>query len=132
MNYDDIKVFSLKDIELEAYVHSVYDGDTITTIFPFPGTQNNYKWKCRLSNIDTPEIRSKDEKEKIKAKEIRDILKSKILNKTVKLKCGKMDKYGRILVDVYLDDQECINDWLLNNGYAQKYNGKVFKNKKQF
>ena len=130
MNYNDIKVFSLKDKELEAYVYSIYDGDTITAIFPFPGTQNNYKWKCRLSNINTPEIRSKNEEEKIKAKEVRDILKSKILNKKVKLKCGKMDKYGRILVDVYLD-QECINDWLLNNGHAKKYNPKVLKNKKQ-
>lgn len=126
MNFDNVKFFNLQNIKIEAYVYSVYDGDTITAIFPFPGTDTNYKWKCRLSNIDTPEIKSKNIKEKIKAKEIRDILRYKILNKKVILQCGKMDKYGRILVTIYLNNIS-INEWLLNKGYAQKYNGKQKK-----
>ena len=119
---ENIPNFNLDGIELNAIVCSIYDGDTITAIFPFPETKRNYKWKCRLSGIDTPEIKTKNEKEKCKGKEIRDILRSKILNKEVKLKCGKMDKYGRILVNIYYENI-CINDWLLENNYAQLYNG---------
>ena len=29
---------------------------------------------------------------------------------------------GRLLANIYLDD-ECINDWMLKNGYAIAYDG---------
>jgi endonuclease YncB( thermonuclease family) len=32
------------------------------------------------------------------------------------------EKYGRILADVYLDDL-CVNDWLIKEHYAVKYDG---------
>ena len=47
---------------IEAKVISVYDGDTIKALFPLNGVM--YKWNCRLVGIDTPEIRTRNLKEK--------------------------------------------------------------------
>lgn len=119
---DNIKVFSLEGLKINGLVCSVYDGDTITCIFSFPGTDIKYKWKCRLDRIDTPEIKTKDDLEKLNGIKVRDILRSKILNKDVELLCGKMDKYGRVLVDILYEGVN-INDWLIENNYANKYDG---------
>lgn len=119
---DELKVFSLDGMEIDATVFSVYDGDTITAVFPFPGTDKLYKWKCRLEGIDTPELRTKNMKEKMNAVEVRDILRKKIDKQEVKLKCGKMDKYGRTLVTVVHDNIN-INEWLIEEGCAVKYDG---------
>jgi micrococcal nuclease len=103
----------------------VYDGDTITVAFkPFQinNDENIYKYSIRLSGIDTPEIRTKNIDEKKKAIEIRDILKEKILNKFIYVQCGKFDKYGRLLGCVFYDDIN-INEWLINEGFANKYDG---------
>ena len=46
-----------------AYVVSVYDGDTITVILDM-GMGVQKKAKCRMYGIDTPELRGKTAKEK--------------------------------------------------------------------
>lgn len=127
MNWDEITDavdFSkcVDNVELEAKIVSVYDGDTVKAIFPLNGV--NYKWNCRLSGIDTPELRTKCDKEKEMGYKVRDILREKILNKVVVLKCQQMDKYGRLLVDIYCDGNKChVNNWLIENQYAFKYDG---------
>jgi micrococcal nuclease len=103
----------------------VYDGDTITVAFkPFQidNNENIYKYSIRLSGIDTPEIRTKNIDEKKKAIEIRDILKEKILNKFIYIQCGNFDKYGRLLAYIFYDDIN-INEWLITEGFANKYDG---------
>tara|TARA_Y100000813_G_scaffold106893_1_gene76436 strand:+ start:171 stop:593 length:423 start_codon:yes stop_codon:yes gene_type:complete len=121
-NINDAPNFSLKDLVIDAKVISVYDGDTIKCIFPFKG--EFFKWNCRLSGIDTPEIRTKCKKEKEYGYKVRDILRNRILNKVVSLKCGSFDKYGRLLVSVKCIDNECdINKWLIENNYAFEYLG---------
>ena len=77
-NINDAPNFSLKDLVIDAKVISVYDGDTIKCIFPFKG--EFYKWNCRLSGIDTPEIRTRCKKEKEYGYKVRDILRNRILN----------------------------------------------------
>ena len=52
-----------------------------------------YKFTIRIHGIDTPEIRSKNLKEKEFAKMVRDKLQEKILNKIIKIKIHKKDKY---------------------------------------
>jgi len=51
---------------VEGKVLSVYDGDTITLGSRIIGWAESpiYKWKVRLSAIDTPEIRTNNPKEK--------------------------------------------------------------------
>jgi len=104
-------------------VIKVYDGDTITiaTRLPYKDSQL-YRFSIRLKGIDCPEIKSKNEYEKIHAKIARDILSELILHKTVVIKNIETEKYGRILADVYLGEI-CLNDWMIEKGYAVKYNG---------
>jgi endonuclease YncB( thermonuclease family) len=45
------------------------------------------------------------------------------LNKIVTLKCGEFDKYGRLLVEVETGENIVIHDWLIQGGYAKKYEG---------
>tara|TARA_X000000950_G_scaffold92124_2_gene115979 strand:+ start:4812 stop:5213 length:402 start_codon:yes stop_codon:yes gene_type:complete len=110
---------------LEAKVISVYDGDSIKVIFPLNGVL--YRWSCRLNGVDTPEIRTRNLKEKEMGYKVRDLLRDKILNKVVTLNCGELDKYGRLLVDINYESEN-INNWLITNGYAYEYNGGRKKN----
>ena len=51
-----------------------------------------YKWTCRLTGIDTPEIRTSNHLEKQYGYFVRNQLRNKILNKVVRLKCGKLEQ----------------------------------------
>lgn len=107
---------------VDAKVVSVYDGDTIKVIFPLNGVL--YKWNCRLTGVDTPELRTRHKLEKEKGYIVRDELRKKILNKVVTLECGDLDKYGRLLVKIICDDGKCrVDEWLINSGYAFYYDG---------
>jgi len=121
------KIFSLEGRECLGKVVDVYDGDTVKIVFPLSEKEPNrlYRWNCRLINVDTPEIRTKNLKEKAYGKQVRDKLREKILNKLVYIKCLDFDKYGRLLVEIFDNEkcEECINNWLILNEYAKKYDG---------
>jgi hypothetical protein len=51
--------------------------------------------------VDTPEIRTRNLKEKVFGKSVRDKLRVKILNSLVKVRCEDFDKYGRPLAIIY-------------------------------
>ena len=108
---------------VEGPVIKVYDGDTITIAakLPYDGSPL-YRFSIRLAGIDTPEIKGKTEKEKELAKNAKHALEDMILYKTVQLKNAKMEKYGRILADVYFGDIH-VNKWLIDNGFAVVYDG---------
>ena len=115
---DDTKLFSFENEQIQAKVVSVYDGDTVKCVFPSNGKM--YKWNCRLTGVDTPELRTLCKVEKKFGYEVRDYLREKILNKVVTLHCGDFDKYGRLLVTIQYDD--CmVNQWLIDNNYAFSY-----------
>jgi endonuclease YncB( thermonuclease family) len=104
-------------------VIKVYDGDTITIASRLPYPESPlYRLSVRLNGIDTPEIKGKNEDEKTCAKKVRDALAQLILHKCVRLENIQSEKYGRILADVYLDNLH-INEWLVQNKYAVKYDG---------
>ena len=105
-------------------VIKVYDGDTITIASKMPYDNSPmYRFSVRLNGIDTPEIKGKTEDEKSMALEARNKLSELIMNKQVFLKNVASEKYGRILADVYLDDTIHINQWMIDNRYAVKYDG---------
>lgn len=108
----------------DGYVIKVYDGDTITVANKLPIINDDtvYRFSIRLKGIDTPEIKGKTEDERTAAKLARDIVSEKILHKHILLKNVSMEKYGRILADVWLDDFH-LNKWLIDNRYALEYNG---------
>ena len=117
-----VDLFSLADCDFIAKCVEVYDGDTITVVICFDLTNKFLKFKVRLLGIDTPEIRTRDKLEKKRGFEARDYLRSLILNKLIYLKCGKFDKYGRLLGTVLsINDHKNINDLLIDGGYAEPY-----------
>jgi micrococcal nuclease len=118
--------FSLLDRIFYAKVLRVIDGDTIV-IACKPETYI-YKFKCRLNGIDCPETKSKDENERADAKCATEYLAKSILGKVVYIKGGKWDKYGRLLVTVFLDkNKQSLNDEMIQLGYACAYDGKKKK-----
>ena len=144
----EFKFFDLEGIEGDFYVESVYDGDTITILMPIKmhifnmissnsidqnsdsNKSNNVyfnKIKLRLYGIDTPEIKPNknltDRDEHIKkAYEAKDFLSKQILNKIIKVKFLKNDKYGRPLAQIYYQDI-LINNLMIEKGFAKSYDG---------
>lgn len=101
----------------------VYDGDTATFVF-IPYTEcKPCSFSCRFNGYNSAEIKTKDAEEKAKAIAARDYLASLILNKIVKLKLGPFDKYGRILVDVYIEESFHVNSEMIRLGYGKYYDG---------
>lgn len=86
-------------------VIKVYDGDTITIASKLPYNKSPlYRFQVRLNGIDCPEMKSKNDNEKVCAQIAQKELSDMIFGKTVELKNIKTEKYGRILADVYLDN----------------------------
>jgi endonuclease YncB( thermonuclease family) len=104
-------------------VIKVYDGDTFTIAFKLPyDTSPLYRYSVRLKGIDTPEMKGKNEDEKISAHKAQQALSDLILNKYIHLCNIDSDKYGRILADVYLDNLH-INQWMIDKKLAVSYDG---------
>lgn len=128
MTKENTQLLSLNGQEFDAKVVYVYDGDTIHVVFRI--FNKYYRWNCRILGVDTPELRTKDEKEKQKGYLVRDKVKENFLEKIVKIKCYDFDKYGRLLIDVYLPknipdkkNKTLLSQWLIANDYAYAYEG---------
>ena len=118
----DTPFFSLNGYSTLAKVVKVYDGDTIQVVFKY--FDKYYKWRCRISHVDTPEIKTPNQKEKEMAILVRDKVSSMILNKVVQIECFEFDKYGRLLIEIVLPNSTTkLHDWLIGNVYAYKYEG---------
>jgi endonuclease YncB( thermonuclease family) len=141
----DTPYFSLAGMTTNARLVDVYDGDTITCVFPLFGTM--YKFSVRLNGIDTCEMKANDSKVKenallgrqavldivcenhglsldCKRKEVQVYLKDNIV--IVWLSCLGFDKYGRLIAEVYKDesDLDCsLSTMLLVKNVAYSYNG---------
>lgn len=99
-----------------AYVTNVYDGDTITADIELGFGVLLTKQKLRLSDIRAPEIRGETRESGLVT---RNALRRRIDSQWVTIETDnfKKGKYGRWLVNVYLDG-ECLNDWLISCGLA--------------
>ena len=154
----NIGVFTLQGKEFECKVVNVYDADTCRIVFFLNG--DLVKYTVRLKGLDSPEIRppSKDKYREYQIKEAKksrnrliqlctdcditienNLSKNKIQKlinenkKIIKIKCEEFDKYGRLLGNLYINDNckncyndcncICINDKLIEEGYAYKYDG---------
>ena len=124
LNLDSCEYFSFDGIETYAKVCKVYDGDTVTILFDYHG--EIIKLSCRLLGIDTPELRSNNQKEKEYAIKARDYLANLILDKVVMVKFKKFDKYGRPLIVLYkrgIIAKTNINKLMIKEKYALSYDG---------
>jgi endonuclease YncB( thermonuclease family) len=110
-----------------AKVIKVYDGDTLTVagrlVVDGRPSLSIYKFQVRLRGIDTPELKTKNAKEKELATRARDALASYVLNAVVTLQNIEYDKYGRLLADVVASDGQNLSGWMLENKFAVAYDG---------
>lgn len=107
----------------KGFVIKVYDGDTITIASKLPFHNSPiYRFTVRLNGIDCPEIKGKTDDEKQCAQIAKKELSDLILHKVVSLKNITIEKYGRLLADVYLDDLH-LNEYMIHKRLAVKYNG---------
>ena len=123
-NADKIERFTLYGIVTYGKVVSVYDGDTFDMSFIIPmsalscerpiskrkkGTcivcEENYessilmRMKCRMENINAPELDTSE------GKEAKTTLENIIIHKVFQCRLGGFDKYGRLLITL-LDEDE--------------------------
>ena len=103
-------------------VVKVYDGDTITIASQLHGSSTMYRFSIRLAGIDTPEIKSHNPLEKERAIYVRNQIHDLLFGKIIRLTNISMEKYGRVLADIYLDDLH-INDYIIQHKYGYKYDG---------
>lgn len=104
----------------KAIITGVYDGDTFTADIDLGMGIWRKGVKIRLANVDTPEIRGEEREEGLK---VRDHVRSLILNKIVTIQTFKDEtgKYGRLLADVYLDQDKTLSTYLVENNMAELY-----------
>lgn len=108
----------------KAEIVSIWDGDTVTLNLDHGRNIWARNVKCRLYGINTPELRGDEREEGLKSKDalIKKLTNEKgwyrnIIAETHKDKTGK---YGRDLITIWLDGEN-INQWLIDNGYAEVY-----------
>ena len=106
----------------EALVIKVYDGDTITIGFYYGDVVKPYRMSVRLLGIDTPEMKGSCPEEKAKAKLAQQFLSSKLLGNMVELRDVALEKYGRLLANVYCDGVN-MNQLMIDNNHAVAYDG---------
>ena len=98
----------------------VNDGDTFMV-----RDEKLVKYKIRLIGIDAPESVNWGKKKKVQpfGYESKMYLRTFLYHKKVRLEFDvtKLDKYGRSLAYVYLEDGTFVNQNLVENGYARVY-----------
>jgi micrococcal nuclease len=104
----------------------IVDGDTVDVSIDL-GFNVTTIQRIRLSGVDTPETNSKNELEKSMGNEAKMFIINWVsLQKQMKIKTYKDDKYGRILGEIFGDNDQCINNLLIEKGYLlekRKNNG---------
>jgi len=73
--------------------------------------------RLRLAHADTPERGS------VEGKEAKEYVRSLIEGKTLRVRSHSLDKYGRVLGSVVLDDGRSLADVLISEGKAKPYEG---------
>ena len=104
----------------------VVDGDTCDALIDL-GFDTWVKKRIRFKGVDTWECRTRDKEEKVKglaAKAFtKDLLENSDEGKFV-LKSYGVGKYGRVLADLFVKGHDkSLNDLLIENGHAYKYDG---------
>ena len=117
----DVNTFSFSGVEKYARIVKVYDGDTCTILFKWKN--QNIKTSCRIIGIDTPELRTKNLKEKELGYKAKEFLEGLIFEEVLKVKFGKDGKFGRPLVEIFLHNGRSVADIMISTGHAKPYFG---------
>ena len=146
-NIEDVPEFGLNGIKTLGKVVDIYDGDSCKIIL----VNGNVlmRFNCRLKFIDTPEMKPSKNKPNREI-EIKNAIKCrnkllqlttscsinlednltksqitklmKLNNKVITVQCHEFDKYGRLLVELIVNDKTA-NNILVEDGFAKSYDG---------
>jgi len=103
----------------------VVDGDTIDITIDL-GFDLTKKERVRLAGIDTPEKRTKNQKEKEMGYQATEFLEMHLMEATnLTVKTEKDGKFGRMLGWLYKTEKDTtsINEVMIDEGYAWPYDG---------
>jgi len=105
-------------------IDRVIDGDTVDAILDL-GFDITIKQRLRIIGIDTPELRSRDIEERLKARAAKDFAEQWFMaNDALVVTTFKGDKYGRILGDFQTKHgSESFAEAILSSGHASVYDG---------
>lgn len=147
----NINEFSLNGLSMLGKVVYVYDGDTVHIVFDLNNKLT--KFTCRLAGVDSPEICPRNIPDPaVKKQEMESAIRSRnylieqvtdqpitkvnMTKKDIKelcaksrklvwVKCQCFDKYGRLLVEVFKNDNDTIsvNQDLITKKYCVAYDG---------
>lgn len=115
---DEKALSRLENVDDVGTVVRVIDGDTYIILI------NNTETKVRLIGVDTPESAAPESYRKDNTEEggeVSEIVKDKIREDDIlyiEYDVQKTDNYGRTLAYLYFPDGTMIQEWLLENGYA--------------
>lgn len=147
----DTPEFTFAGLGTWARVVSVYDGDTVTIVFPIAGHGDCMnKFSARLHGIDTCEMKSKEAANRALAIRARNRLIELITGRDVPgdsnlakkdivkmlgeqvhlvwIECMEFDKYGRVLLRMYAGPEKkdkSFSDILIDEKLAYPYYGET-------
>lgn len=127
--------FTYQGHKCKAKVVDIYDGDTLTLVFRYGGKLQQHS--CRMEGYDSPEMKppktqQNRDREITAANKAKDALSNIISDQIVNIECGQFDKYGRILITIWVKQKTSwsfcrprinVNQWMIANGYGVSYNG---------
>lgn len=129
-NIDNTPPFTFENVKEKVKILRCLDGDTVDIALRHSDTGRIFKHRVRLFGIDTPEMHPKKNKEN----RLQEIEAANISKNALDGKCKendyillahfmKDDKYGRRMAKFYLRDGTCLNDWMVEKGFAKAYDG---------
>lgn len=98
-------------------VEKVIDGDTVRLDIDL-GFTVHWKSNCRLHGVNTPELNAKNQEDRIKALEAKQYLIDNLPSEVL-IHSRSLDKYGRPLVDIYVENR-LINQEIIEKGFSEK------------
>ena len=108
--------------EYQAKIVRVVDGDSVWMEVDV-GFRMSYKYNFRLAGINTPELNSSDENQRVEARAAKSRLEELLpQGAPVRIVTTKPGKYGRWLTHIWTEGSEkSVNEILLEEGYAVAY-----------
>ena len=105
-----------------ATLDRVVDGDTVDALVDL-GFDTWKKVRIRMMGMNAPESRTRDLEEKARGLAAKDRLIELLKDGNFILQSHGVGKYGRCLGTLWIDETVNINETLISEGHAVKYDG---------
>jgi len=115
---------NLQSKESEYKILRIVDGDTFVISAPFLPKEIKQTMYLRLSNIDTPNVKrwANCDKEAELGEKAKLFVEQVIMNNKYTIKLVGVDKYNRLLGQIFINKKD-LSDLLIKNNFARPYYG---------